>query len=72
MGRGREARPIEERGTLCEGRGRASGATGYRRENGRVVAGFPVFGRMCSIQPAVGKERKEGSDHETNGCGYCR
>src|SRR5215208_299378 len=46
MGRGREARPIEERGTLCEGRGRASGATGYRRENGRVVAGFPVFGRM--------------------------
>jgi ketosteroid isomerase-like protein len=29
-----------------EGRGRASGATGYRRENGRVVASFPVFGRM--------------------------
>jgi hypothetical protein len=27
--------------------------------DGRVVAGFPVFGRMCSIQPAVGKERKE-------------
>src|SRR5688572_6038483 len=53
MGRGREARPIEERGTLCEGRGRASGATGYRRENGRLVAGFPVFGRMCSIQPGA-------------------
>src|SRR5215218_2002866 len=40
MGRGREARPIEERGTVCEGQGRASGATGYRRENGRVVAGL--------------------------------
>ena len=62
MGRGREARPVEEHGTLCEGRGRASGATGYRRENGRengrVVAGFPFSGE-CSIQPAVGKERKE-------------
>src|SRR5829696_9441746 len=51
MGRGREARPIEERGTLCEGRGRASGATGYRRENGRVVAGFPFSGE-CSIEPS--------------------
>jgi hypothetical protein len=28
------------------------------RENGRVVAGFPFSGE-CSIQPAVGKERKE-------------
>ena len=52
-----EARPVEERGTLCEGRGRASGATGYRRENGRVVAGFPFSGE-CSIQPR-GDERKE-------------
>jgi hypothetical protein len=34
-----------------EGRGRASGATGYRRENGRVVAGFPFSGE-CSIQPS--------------------
>jgi hypothetical protein len=58
MGRGREARPIEERGTLCEGRGRASGATGYRRENGRVVAGFPFSGECSSYSP-VGKERKE-------------
>jgi hypothetical protein len=58
MGRGREARPIEERGTLCEGRGRASGATGYRRENdGRVVAGFPFSGECSSYSP-VGKERK--------------
>ena len=58
-GRGREARPMEERGTLCEGRGRASGATGYRRENDeRVVAGFPFSGE-CSIQSLVGKERKE-------------
>jgi hypothetical protein len=59
MGRGREARPIEDRGTLCEGRGRASGATGYRRENGRVVAGFPVFGRMFYYRALVGKERKK-------------
>src|SRR5215217_9767651 len=50
MGRGREARPMEERGTVCEGQGRASGATGYPRENGRVVAGFPFPGE-CSIQP---------------------
>jgi hypothetical protein len=41
-----------------EGRGRASGATGYPRENGRVVAGFPFSGE-CSIQSLVGKERKE-------------
>jgi hypothetical protein len=59
MGSGREARPIEDRGTLCEGRGRASGATGYRRENGRVVAGFPVFGRMFYYRALVGKERKK-------------
>lgn len=59
MGRGREARPIEERGTLCEGRGRASGATGYRRENGRVVAGFPFSGE-CSIQPG-GKGAQGGA-----------
>jgi hypothetical protein len=42
-----------------EGRGRASGATGYRRENGRVVAGFPVFGRMFYYRALVGKERKK-------------
>jgi hypothetical protein len=41
-----------------EGRGRASGATGYRRENGRVVAGFPFSGECSSYSP-VGKERKE-------------
>jgi hypothetical protein len=58
MGRGREARPIEERGTLCEGRGRASGGTGYRRENGRVLAGFPFSGECSSYSP-VGKEHKE-------------
>jgi hypothetical protein len=71
MGRGREARPIEERGTLCEGRGRASGATGYRHESGHVVAGF-TFSGECSIQNPVGKERKEESDDEPNGCGRCR
>jgi len=43
MGRGREARPIEERGTLCEGRGRASGATGYRRERRTRGGRFPVL-----------------------------
>jgi hypothetical protein len=71
MGRGREARPIEERGTLCEGRGRASGATGYPRENGRVVVGFPFSGE-CVLYSLVGKESKEGSDDETKGCGSCR
>jgi ketosteroid isomerase-like protein len=59
MGRGREARPMEERGTVCEGQGRASGATGYRRENGRVVAGFPFPGE-CSIQPG-GKGAQGGA-----------
>jgi hypothetical protein len=59
IGRGREARPIEERGTLCEGRGRASGATGYRRERRTRGGRFPVFGRMLYTEPAVGKERKE-------------
>src|SRR5215212_8057224 len=42
-----------------EGRGRASGATGYRRENGRVVAGFPFSGE-CSIQPG-GKGAQGGA-----------
>ena len=49
---------MEERGTVCEGQGRASGATGYRRENGRVVAGFPFPGE-CVLYSPVGKERKE-------------
>jgi hypothetical protein len=65
MGRGREARPIEERGTLCEGRGRASGATGYRRVNGRVVAGFPFSGE-CSTEPggkgAQGEEERPSNE----------
>ena len=58
MGRGREARPIEERGTLCEGRGRASGATGYRRERRARGGRFPVF-RADRLYSPVGKERKE-------------
>jgi hypothetical protein len=61
MGRGREARPIVKNVAPYEGRGRASGATAYRRENGRVVAGFPFSGE-CSIQPdgkgAQGGERR--------------
>ena len=47
-----------------EGRGRASGATGYRRENGRVVAGFPFSGE-CSIQPG-GEEHKEEEGRRCN------
>jgi len=58
MGRGREARPIVKNVAPYEERGRASGATGYRRENGRVVAGFPFSGECSSYSP-VGKERKE-------------
>src|SRR5215204_3088766 len=51
MGRGREARPIEERGTLSEGRGRASGATGYRRERQTRGGRFPVFGPIVYTEP---------------------
>ena len=71
MGRGREARPIVKNVAPYEGRGRASGATGYPRENGRVVVGFPFSGE-CVLYSLVGKESKEGSDDETKGCGSCR
>jgi hypothetical protein len=70
MGRGREARPMEERGTLCEGRGRASGATGYRRVNGRVVAGFPFFGPI--VYRARWERSARRSADETKGCGRPR
>jgi hypothetical protein len=40
----------------------------------RTDAWWPVFpfSGECVLYSPVGKERKEGSDHETNGCGYCR
>jgi hypothetical protein len=59
MGRGREARPIEERGTLCEGRGRASGATGYRRERRTRGGRFSRFRANVLYRALVGKERKK-------------